>query len=199
MTTRERVRLAGIACAAGGALWVLVLLAVAAAPVTVRGSLTSYRLWEAVLILAQALLLVGVAGLAWSGAAGAGWPGRVGLGIALLERTSFVLGELSPFVRGVGLLAAAGRSHSWGLGLAALLARLAGSTAVAVAGPRAMAERGPAAGAALAPEARGAAAALGAQVNAGAGAGAGAHGSATGGDERQIGGGRAPPGLRFHR
>ena len=198
MTTRERVRLAGIACAGGGALWVLVLLAVAAAPETVRGSLTSYRLWEAALTLAQALLLVGVAGLAWSGAAGAGWPGRVGLGIALLERTSFVLGELSSFVRGVGLLAAAGRSHSWGLGLAALLARLAGSTAVAVAGPRAMAERGPAAGAALASEARGAAA-LGAQVNAGAGAGARPHGSGTGGDERQIGGGRAPPGLRFHR
>ena len=100
MTTRERVRLAGIACAGGGALWVLVLLAVAVAPETVRGSLTSYRLWEALLILVQALLLAGVAGLAWSGAAGAGWPGRVGLGVALLGRTAFVLGELSSFVRG---------------------------------------------------------------------------------------------------
>ena len=169
MTTRERVRLAGIACAGGGALWVLVLLAVAAAPETVRGSLTSYRLWEAAPILAQALLLVGVAGLAWSARRGLAGPGRPGYrpaGAHVVRAGGAQL--LRPGRRPPRRLAA---PHSWGLGLAALLARLAGSTAVAVAGPRAMAERGPAAGAALAPEARGAAAGL---VNAGAGAGAGA-------------------------
>jgi hypothetical protein len=96
----ERIRLAGIACAGGGALWVLLLMADVLAPQTVRGSATSYRGWEALLILVQALLLVGVAGLAWSGATGAGWLGRIGLGIALLGRTSFLLGEIRSFAQG---------------------------------------------------------------------------------------------------
>lgn len=100
MKKEERIRLAGIACAGGGALWVLLLMADVLAPQTVRGSATSYRGWEALLILVQALLLVGVAGLAWSGATGAGWLGRIGLAIALLGRTSFLLGEIRSIAQG---------------------------------------------------------------------------------------------------
>src|SRR5215207_9936750 len=100
MTRLKHLRLAGIACAAGGTLWVLVLGAAVLAPQAVHDSATSYRLWEALLILVQALLLIGVAGLAWSGAAGDSWLGRIGLGIALLGRTSFLLGEVRSFAQG---------------------------------------------------------------------------------------------------
>ena len=100
MTRLERIRLAGIACAAGGALWVLVLGAAVLAPQAVNGSATSYHVWEAILILVQALLLIGVAGLARSGAAGDGWLGRIGLGTVLVGRTSFLLGEVRSFVQG---------------------------------------------------------------------------------------------------
>lgn len=98
--TTERIRLAGIACAIGGALWVIVLMAGVVAHDAVYGSAAGYRIWEALLILVQALLLVGVVGLAWSGAAGTGWLGRIGLGLALLGRTSFLVGEIRSFVGG---------------------------------------------------------------------------------------------------
>jgi hypothetical protein len=96
----ERIGMAGIACAVGGALWVIALMTAVVARQAVYGSVTSYRVWEGLLIVVQALLLVGVAGLALSGAAGTGWLGRVGLGIALLGRTSFLIGELRSFVQG---------------------------------------------------------------------------------------------------
>ena len=69
----------------------LVLLADVVAHPTVSGSATGYRVWEALLLVVQALLLAGVAGLAWSGAAGAGRLGRGGLTIALLGRAVFLL------------------------------------------------------------------------------------------------------------
>jgi hypothetical protein len=100
MTRLHRVRLSANACVAGGALWVLVLMGDVVAHETVYGSATSFRVWEALLILVQALLLAGVVGLAMSGAVGTGWLGRVGLGIALLGRVSFLFGEISSFVRG---------------------------------------------------------------------------------------------------
>jgi len=100
MANTERIRLAGIACAVGGALWVITLMTAVVARQAVYGSVRSYRVWDGLLIVVQALLLVGVAGLAVSGAAGTGWLGRVGLGIALLGRTSFLIGELRSFVQG---------------------------------------------------------------------------------------------------
>jgi hypothetical protein len=100
MANTERIRMAGVACAVGGALWVITLIPGVVAPQAVYGSVTSYRVWVGPLIVVQALLLVGVAGLALSGAAGTGWLGRVGLGIALLGRTSFLIGELWDFVQG---------------------------------------------------------------------------------------------------
>ncbi len=100
MANTERNRLAGSACAVGGALWVIVLMADVVAHRSVYGSAASYRVWEALLVLVQALLLAGVVGLAWSGAVGAGRLGRIGLGFALLGRTSFLLGEFHSFVQG---------------------------------------------------------------------------------------------------
>ena len=100
MANTERNRLAASACAVGGALWVIVLMADVVAHGSVYGSAASYRVWESLLILVQALLLIGVVGLAWSGATGAGRLGRVGLWLALLGRTSFLLGELRSFAQG---------------------------------------------------------------------------------------------------
>jgi hypothetical protein len=98
--TTGRIRLAGVACAIGGALWVVVIMAAAVAPEAIHDSVTGFRIWEALLGLVQALLLVGVVGLAWSGAAGPGWTGRIGLGLALLGRVSFLLGEVRSFAQG---------------------------------------------------------------------------------------------------
>lgn len=100
MANEGRIRLAGIACALGGGLWVLVLLIGITARPTIYGDPALYRAWEGALIVVQALLLVGVIGLALSGAAGAGWLGRIGLGIALLGRAAFLVGELRSFVQG---------------------------------------------------------------------------------------------------
>ena len=58
--------------AIGGALWMIVLIADVVAHQSVYRSATSYRTWEALLILVQTLLLVGVVGLARSGATGTG-------------------------------------------------------------------------------------------------------------------------------
>ncbi len=98
--TTERIRLAGIICAIGGALWVIVLLAGAVAHDAVYGNVATYRTWEGLLIVVQGLLLIGMAGLAWSGATGPGWLGRIGLGLALLGRAFFLVGEISSFARG---------------------------------------------------------------------------------------------------
>lgn len=93
MANTGRIRMAGSVGAVGGALWVIVLMAEVVAHRAVYDSTAGYRVWEA-------LLLVGVVGLAWSGAAGAGWLGRIGLGLAFLGRTSFLLGELRSFIQG---------------------------------------------------------------------------------------------------
>lgn len=100
MANTGRIRMAGSACAIGGALWVIVLMAEVVNHGAVYGSAASYRVWEALLILVQALLLIGVVGLCWSGAVGAGRLGRIGLGIAVLGRTSFLGGEIRSFVQG---------------------------------------------------------------------------------------------------
>lgn len=100
MASEDRVRQAGIACAIGGALWAIVLMANVLFHDALYGGAASYRIWEGLLIVVQALLLIGVAGLVGSGAAGGGWLGRIGLGIALLGRISFLLGEISSFARG---------------------------------------------------------------------------------------------------
>lgn len=100
MANAGRIRIAGMVCIVGSVLWVIVLLADVLAHQTVYGSTASYRIWEGLLILVQALLLFSVAGLAWSGAAGTGWLGRIGLGVALLGRTSFLLAEILSFARG---------------------------------------------------------------------------------------------------
>lgn len=100
MAGTERVRAAGIACAIGGAGWLVVLLAGALARDAIYGSAATYRAWEGALIVVQALLLVGVAGLALCGAAGDGWLGRIGLGIAIIGRVSFLVGESRSFIQG---------------------------------------------------------------------------------------------------
>jgi hypothetical protein len=100
MTTIERIRLAGIACAGGGMLWVLVLMADVVEHETVYDGGTNYRIWEAFLVLIQVLLLIGVLGLLWSGATGSGRLGQVGLGMALLGRISFLAGEINSFIQG---------------------------------------------------------------------------------------------------
>jgi hypothetical protein len=65
---------------------------------------------QGIVIVANALTLVGVVGLARSGAAGSGWLARVGLGIALLASAMFlpfeVLVGLSALAQGLGLLLA---------------------------------------------------------------------------------------------
>ena len=100
MANLGRVRLSGVACAFGGALWVVALLAGVFAHDAIYGDAASYRAWEGLLIVTQALLLVGVLGLAGSGAAGDGWLGRLGLGIAILGRVAFVIGECRSLIQG---------------------------------------------------------------------------------------------------
>ncbi|HET8628617.1 MAG TPA: hypothetical protein VFL91_14440 [Thermomicrobiales bacterium] len=100
MANESRVRQAGVACAVGGALWTIALLPAVPFHDAIYGSTTAYRAWEGLLVVVDVLLLVGVAGLAGSGAAGAGALGRIGLGIALLGRTSFLVGEILSFARG---------------------------------------------------------------------------------------------------
>lgn len=100
MAGTERVRAAGIACAIGGAGWLVVLLAGALARDAIYGSAASYRVREGLLIVVQALLLYGTLGLAWSGAAGDGWLGRIGLGIAIVGRVAFLIGETRSFAQG---------------------------------------------------------------------------------------------------
>ena len=84
MANTERVRMAGIAGAIGGGLWVLLLLVDVAAYQALHASAVAFRAWLAALVFMQALLLVGVVGLARSGATGEGWLGRIGLVIAVL-------------------------------------------------------------------------------------------------------------------
>jgi hypothetical protein len=66
--------MAGIACAVGGAPWVITLMTAVVARQAVYDSVTSYRVWDGLLIVVQR----SSAGLALSGAAGTGWLGRVG-------------------------------------------------------------------------------------------------------------------------
>ena len=100
MANTERVRMAGIAGAIGGGLWVLLLLVDVAAYQALHASAVAFRAWLAALVFMQALLLVGVVGLARSGATGEGWLGRIGLGIAVLGRTTFVLAEVHNLAKG---------------------------------------------------------------------------------------------------
>ena len=100
MANTERVRMAGIAGAIGGGLWVLLLLVDVAAYQALHASAVAFRAWLAALVFMQALLLVGVVGLARSGATGEGWLGRIGLVIAVLGRTTFVLAEVHNLAKG---------------------------------------------------------------------------------------------------
>jgi len=100
MIDTERLRMAGVACAIGGVLWVSNVLLGVVNYGAMHGDIATFRSWEAVFVLLQVLLLIGVVGLARSGATGAGWLGRIGLGIALFGRTAFVLAELHNFAKG---------------------------------------------------------------------------------------------------
>jgi len=100
MEHTERIRVAGIACAIGGVLWVVNTLLGVVDSAALRSSITTFRVWEAVFVLLQILLLIGVVGLARSGATGAGSLGPVGLGIAIFGRATFVLAEIHGFAIG---------------------------------------------------------------------------------------------------
>lgn len=84
------VRIAGVLCAVGGAGW-LVNGLWASAMGSPEGA--TFVVAEVFWLAIQALLLIGVVGLALSGAA-PGWFGVIALGIALLGRAEFVAAEM---------------------------------------------------------------------------------------------------------
>ena len=95
--TPGTVQTAGVLCAVGGAGWLVdgVCSVIGGNPVGWR----DVRGLGGVLDLVQSLLLIGVAGLAFSGAA----PGRFGgisLGLALLGRVDFVAAEIHSLIIG---------------------------------------------------------------------------------------------------
>lgn len=94
--TPDKVRTAGVLCAAGGAGWLVngVLSLVIIQPVG-----TALVISEVFWIVIQSLLLIGVVGLALSGAA-PGWFGGISLGIALLGRADFVAAEVHSLIIG---------------------------------------------------------------------------------------------------
>ena len=90
------VRAAGLLCAIGGVGWLASGLVLSVAgQLDGAGFFVSQVAW----ILVQSLLLIGVAGLAFSGAA-PGWFGVVALGLALLGRVDFVVAEVHSLVIG---------------------------------------------------------------------------------------------------
>lgn len=90
------VRTAGLLCALGGVGWLVngLVFAVISQP-----DGTAFVVSQVVWILVQSLLVIGVAGLAFSGAA-PGLFGVVALGIALLGRVDFVAAEVHSLVIG---------------------------------------------------------------------------------------------------
>jgi hypothetical protein len=94
MDVTQRVRIAGIACTVGGLLWTLVLVGFGAFGLTTPATPVAFYIFQALFVLIQILLLIGVLGLGWSGAAGHGWFAAIALGIALLGRALFVLAEV---------------------------------------------------------------------------------------------------------
>lgn len=100
MTTHERVRGAAMACASGGIGWFVLLMADVVAHSAIYGRGASYRIWEALLIVAQSALLFGALGLAWSRLTESGRLARIGFPIVMLGRTAFVLGEIRSFAQG---------------------------------------------------------------------------------------------------
>jgi hypothetical protein len=90
------VRTAGLLCAAGGAGW----LAVGAVSlVLIQPTGLGYAISQVFWIAVQAMLLVGVIGLAFSGAA-PGWFGGVALVVAFVGRLDFVAAEIHSLVIG---------------------------------------------------------------------------------------------------
>ncbi len=84
------VRIAGLLCALGGAGWLVNGLGFL---VMSQPDGSAFVVSQVAWILVQSLLLIGVAGLAFSGAA-PGWFGGVALGLALLGRVDFVVAEV---------------------------------------------------------------------------------------------------------
>jgi hypothetical protein len=95
---------------------------------------TMFVVMQVIVLIANALVFVGVIGLARSGAAGEGWLAKIGIGLALIASALFLPFELyiisnleiggmllgiSALVQGLGLLLAgiavvrAGRWHGW--------------------------------------------------------------------------------------
>lgn len=89
----------GIACALGGVIWCLTLLLDPVSGGAVRDTEARFRTWEAVILIAQVLLLIGVVGLAVSGAISDSWLGKTGLGLALIGRVVFILAEIHSIIR----------------------------------------------------------------------------------------------------
>jgi hypothetical protein len=94
--TPGTVQTAGVLCAVGGA-GCLVDGVVSSAVIQSGGA--TFVVWEVSWILVQSLLLIGVAGLAFSGAA-PGWFGGISLGLALLGRVDFVAAEIHSLIIG---------------------------------------------------------------------------------------------------
>ena len=96
--TLDKVRTAGVLCAAGAAGWLVngtinsVLTLVISQPDSVVLAIADL-FW----VVIQSLLLIGVVGLALSGAA-PGWFGRTALGIALLGRADYVVAEIHSLI-----------------------------------------------------------------------------------------------------
>lgn len=84
------VRIAGLLCALGGVGWLVNGLGFL---VMSQPDGSAFVVSQVAWILVQSLLLIGVAGLAFSGAA-PGWFGGVALGLALLGRVDFVVAEV---------------------------------------------------------------------------------------------------------
>lgn len=90
------VRMAGLLCVLGAVGWLASGLVLSVAgPLDGAAFVVSQVAW----ILVQSLLLISVAGLAFSGAA-PGWFGGVALGLALLGRVDFVAAEVHSLVIG---------------------------------------------------------------------------------------------------
>jgi hypothetical protein len=92
----NKVRIAGVLCAVGGAGW---LVNGAVSLVLSQPTGAAFAISEVFWIMVQSLLLIGVLGLALSGAV-SGWFGSIALGIALLGRVDFVLAEIYSLIIG---------------------------------------------------------------------------------------------------
>ena len=134
-STRENrnfIRTAGLWCMFGALIGIGVGVKEGLAP-TAWGT-TMFVVMQVIALIANALVFVGVIGLARSGAAGEGWLAKIGLGLALFASALFLPLELyiisnleiggmllgiSALVQGLGLLLAgiavvrAGHWHGW--------------------------------------------------------------------------------------